>query len=103
MQEIRQYITHASYTNAVKLEDNPLQWWKQHGHIFPTLSRLARRYLATPTTSAPVERLFSVAGQVDSSRRANLSSDNLTLKFLFWEMEDTVDTPLGAPTVIEWR
>jgi hypothetical protein len=34
---------------------------------------------ATPVTSAPVERLFSVAGQVDSSRRANLSSDNLTL------------------------
>ena len=78
MQEIRQYITHASYTNTVKLEDNPLQWWKQHGHLFLTLSRLARRYLATPTTSAPVERLFSVAGQVDSSRRASLSSDNLT-------------------------
>ena len=72
-------ITHASYTNAVNLEDNPLAWWKQHGHLFPTLSRLARRYLATPATSCPVERLFSVAGQVDSSRRANLSSDNLTL------------------------
>ena len=78
-QEIRQYITHATYTNPVKLEDSPLAWWKQHGHLFPTLSRLARRYLATPATSCPVERLFSVAGQVDASRRANLSSDNLTL------------------------
>ncbi len=85
IQEIRQYITHASYTNAVKLEDNPSQWWKQHGHLFPTLSRLARRYLATPATSAPVKRLFSVAGQVDSSRRANLSSDNLTLLVLMHE------------------
>ena len=26
----------------------PLGWWKQHGHLFPTLSRLARRYLAIP-------------------------------------------------------
>jgi hypothetical protein len=78
-QKIRQCITHASYTNAVKLEDNPLAWWKQHGHLSPTLSRLARRYLSTPATSCPVERLFSVAGQVDASRRANLSSDNLTL------------------------
>ena len=23
---------------------NPLAWWKQHEHLFPTLSRLARRY-----------------------------------------------------------
>jgi hypothetical protein len=72
-------MTHVSYTNEVNLEDNPLPWWKQHGHLFPTLSRLARRYLATPSTSCPVERLFSVGGQVDSSRRDNLSSDNLTL------------------------
>ena len=79
IQEVHKYIRHATYTHAVKLEDNPLAWWKQHGHLFPTLSRLARRYLATPATSCPVERLFSVAGQVDASRRANLSSDNLTL------------------------
>jgi hypothetical protein len=78
-QEIRQYITHASYTDPVNLEDSPLAWWKQHGHLFPTLSRLARRYLATPATSCPVERLFSVAGQVDAAKRASLSSDNLTL------------------------
>jgi hypothetical protein len=78
-QEIRQYIRHASYTDPVNLEDSPLAWWKQHGHLFPTLSRLARRYLATPATSCPVERLFSVAGQVDAAKRASLSSDNLTL------------------------
>jgi hypothetical protein len=74
-----QYIRHASYTDPVNLEDRPLAWWKQHGHLFPTLSRLARRYLATPAKSCPVERLFSVAGQVDAAKRARLSSDNLTL------------------------
>ena len=26
-QEVRKYITHATYTNAVKLEDNPLALW----------------------------------------------------------------------------
>ena len=56
-----------------------LALWKQHGHLFPTLSPLDRRYLVTPDTSCPVECLFSVTGQVDSSRRITLSSDNLTL------------------------
>jgi hypothetical protein len=36
-------------------------------------------FIADTGTSAPVQRLFSVAGQVDSSRRVTLSSDNLTL------------------------
>jgi hypothetical protein len=70
-----QYITHASYTDPVNLEDSPLAWWKQHGHLFQTLLLLARRFLATPATSCNVERLFSVAGQVDAAKRANLSSD----------------------------
>jgi hypothetical protein len=51
------------------LEDSPLAWWKQHGHLFPTLSLLARCYLATPATPCPVERLFSVAGQVDAAKK----------------------------------
>jgi hypothetical protein len=47
-QEILDYRTHADYSYPVMLEDNPLAWWKQHGHLLPTLSRLARRYLTTP-------------------------------------------------------
>ena len=78
-QEILEYQTHASYSYPVMLEDNPLVWCKLHAHLFPTLSRLVRRYLSTPATSCPVERLFSVAGQVDAARRASLSPDNLTL------------------------
>ena len=77
-QEILEYQTHVSYRYPVMLEDNPLDWWKLHGHLFPTLSRLDRRYLATPATSCPVERLFSVVGQVDTVRRSSLSPDNLT-------------------------
>ena len=67
------------------LQDNPLVLWKQHGHLFPTLSRFVLRYLTTPTTSFPVERLFSVAGQVDTVRRVSLSTDNLTLVVFMYE------------------
>ena len=71
--------THVRYNYPVMLEDNPSVWWKQHGHFFPTLSRFARRYLTTPVTFCPVERLFSVSGQVDTARRTSLSTDTLTL------------------------
>ena len=44
------------------------------------LSRLARRYLAMPATSASVERLFSLAGQVlVTAKRARLDPTTVTL------------------------
>ncbi len=72
------WIDHACY-NPIGMVGNPMCWWKQYGHHFPTLSRLARRFLAISTTSFPVERLFSVTGQVDVARRSCLSSDTMTL------------------------
>jgi hypothetical protein len=60
-------------------------WWKQHGHHFPTLSRLARHFLAISATSCPVERLLSVVGQVDAVRRTSLSPDTMTLLVFFHE------------------
>ena len=49
-----------------------LKWWKEHAVLFPYLSQVARRYLAMPATSASVERLFSVAGQVVTAKRNSL-------------------------------
>ena len=56
-----------------------LMWWKKHAARFPYLSQLARRYLAMSATSASVERLFSVAGQVITAKRANLHPSTVTL------------------------
>jgi hypothetical protein len=58
---------------------NILMWWKLHAMRFPYLSRLARRYLTMPATSASVERLFSVAGQVVTVKRARLHPSTVTL------------------------
>ena len=38
-QEVLQYRQYDTHTNPIIYEDNPLSWWKQHGHPFPTLSR----------------------------------------------------------------
>jgi hypothetical protein len=53
-------------------KENPLLWWKQNASTYPLLAKAARRWLCVPATSAPVERLFSVAGRVIEERRSRL-------------------------------
>ena len=37
---------------------DPLAWWKMHDGQFPTIAKLARKYLAIPASSATSERVF---------------------------------------------
>ena len=48
-----------------------MKYWDLNFKKFPTLSKLAQTYLALPASSAPVERLFSIAGKI--FRRENIS------------------------------
>ena len=58
-----------------------LKWWKEHAALFPYLSQpeVDRRYLAMSATSALVERLFSVTGQVVTPKRNSLHPSSVTL------------------------
>ena len=55
---------------------NPLIWWKYNKADFPIMSELARILLCIPATSAPSERIFSLASRVISKLRSSLSPDN---------------------------
>jgi hypothetical protein len=75
---------------------NPLLWWKNNESLYPHLSKFSRRVLAIPATSAPSERVFSVAGQIVTKKRTRLTGDAVTL--LVWlkgawdEVDDYVKT-----------
>ena len=56
-----------------------LGWWRDNRGKFPYLAALARLVLAVPATSAPSERLFSVAGLVATKLRACMDSDNIAM------------------------
>jgi hypothetical protein len=61
---------------------NPLAWWKLKEFKYPELAKLARKVLAIPATSAPSERMFSVAGLTATKLRNRLSGDTVSL--LVW-------------------
>lgn len=56
-------------------EGNPLIWWSQHCHRYPSLSVIAKKYLCIPATSVPSERVFSTAGDVVTAQRSPLKSE----------------------------
>jgi hypothetical protein len=62
---------------STKVYNDPLLWWKVHEHRYPTIARLARKYLAIPATSVPSESLFSTAGRLVNKARARLGDSVL--------------------------
>ena len=59
--------------------NNPLVWWESNAPHFPRLAKIARRYLAMPSSSTPSERLFSKAGQLVSARRSCLKPSKIDM------------------------
>lgn len=50
----------------------PLKWWAEHESTFPSIAKLARKYLCVQATSVASERAFSGAGNIVSARRTAL-------------------------------
>lgn len=77
---------------AEKIQQNPLDFWKQMMVTYPNIYKQAFKYLTTVATSVPSERLFSEVGLILNQQRNRLKGDILSkLIFLkdvdkkFWE------------------
>ena len=55
---------------CLDIDKSPLEWWKLECKRMPLLSIAARKYLCVCATSVTSERVFSIGGQVVSSRRS---------------------------------
>ncbi len=56
--------------------NNPLDWWRLKQQQYPLLAGIALKVLAIPATSAPSERVFSVAGITIAKERSRLDPAN---------------------------
>jgi hypothetical protein len=56
--------------DTIPMDTNPLSWWKYNSKRFPKVAIVARKWLAVSATSTPSERVFSICGIVNDSKRS---------------------------------
>jgi hypothetical protein len=87
-----------------KLQSDPLKWWNAHKGTLPNLAYLARCYLAIPATSAPSERIFSVAQRLIDKKRNRINAE-MAGDCLFvadqWKDWDTSDFDLFVRSALD--
>ena len=88
--EIDRYVRAAPLARTImvgkkKVHNDPLVWWRQNRGRFPTLAKLAMKYLAVQATSAPSERVFSQASLMIRANRAHMGPE-IAGKLLFVKM-----------------
>ena len=59
---------------------DPLLWWREWKGKYPTVVRLARKYLAIPATSVEAERCFSALGLILSKRRLAMTAEHASMQ-----------------------
>jgi hypothetical protein len=64
--------------NSSIINKDALSFWKQHSNTFPFFASLAKKYLSVQASSAAVERMFSISGNIFSQRRRRMTTDFFT-------------------------
>jgi hypothetical protein len=67
-----------NYINMAKTDKptlTPLVWWPANAQLYPTISKLAKKWLGCVATSVPSERAFSTGGNIVTVKRAALTPD----------------------------
>ena len=69
-------------TDSLADDADPIDYWLNHQTSYPLLSSVAIDTLIIPGSSAPVERVFSAAGDSTIGKRNRLSDHNLEREVL---------------------
>ena len=64
---------------VASFHEDPLVWWRSKINRYPALEIGVRTLFCIPATSAPVERVFSSAGNIVDTKRASLLPQNVDM------------------------
>lgn len=93
-----------AYRSLDPIDENsdPLGWWQLNCARFQLISHLAKKYLCVPATSAPSERLFSLAGLTLTDNRGRLDpiiASQMIFLRASWETIDDMYRPYEKTTL----
>ena len=71
LKEVEGYLS----ADRLDFKEDPLMWWKAQKFIFPTIGKVAQKYLSICAMSSLSERLFSTAGNIVLPFRATIKPD----------------------------
>lgn len=77
------------------VNSSPVTLWMSHKNKYPTIYRLVRALLVLPSSSAPVERVFSSLKNIKNAKRNRLSLENLEACLLTYQHYKTLRIPLN--------
>ena len=63
----------------IKKKECPGAWWRMNETKYPTISRLARKHLATQGTSTSAERVMSDMGTILNKKRLSMTDENFRM------------------------
>lgn len=63
----------------IQLAADPLLWWLNNQAKFPIVAKMARKYLAMQVSGAAAERVWSLAGNVETKKRMGLTPETLDI------------------------
>jgi hypothetical protein len=73
--QVQQYLDSPSLPATDESEHDPLEWWSRYQRLFPSLARLAKKYLCISAVSTPFQEAFTNYGQLMREKKARLDID----------------------------
>ena len=64
---------------TLRMSDNPFSWWNGNQVLYPSLAKLARKYLTVQATSTPAERVMSEMGNILTKKRLAMSDETFSM------------------------